>query len=36
MKLLVPRLERTVEYLMALALSIMVVLIFGNVVLRYL
>jgi TRAP-type C4-dicarboxylate transport system permease small subunit len=36
MKLLVPRLERTVEYLMALALFIMVVLVFGNVVLRYL
>jgi TRAP-type C4-dicarboxylate transport system permease small subunit len=35
MKLLVPRLERTVEYLMALALSVMVVLVFGNVVLRY-
>ena len=36
MKPLVPRLERTVEYLMALALSVMVVLVFGNVVLRYL
>lgn len=35
MKYLVPRLERTVEYLMALALSVMVVLVFGNVVLRY-
>jgi TRAP-type C4-dicarboxylate transport system permease small subunit len=31
----VPRAERTVEYLMALALSVMVVLVFGNVVLRY-
>jgi TRAP-type C4-dicarboxylate transport system permease small subunit len=36
MKALVPRLERTVEYLMALALSIMVVLVFGNVLMRYL
>jgi TRAP-type C4-dicarboxylate transport system permease small subunit len=36
MKFLVPRLERTVEYLMALALSAMVVLIFGNVLMRYL
>lgn len=36
MKYLVPRLERTVEYLMALALAIMVALVFGNVVMRYL
>lgn len=35
MKTLVPRLERIVEWLMALALAIMVVLVFGNVVLRY-
>ena len=35
MKHLIPRLERTVEWLMALALSIMVALVFGNVVLRY-
>jgi len=35
MRLLIPRAERLVEWLMALALSIMVVLIFGNVVLRY-
>ena len=35
MKTLVPRLERTVEYLMALALAVMVALVFGNVVLRY-
>lgn len=35
MKYLVPRLERTVEYLMALALAVMVVLVFGNVLLRY-
>ena len=35
MKYLVPRLERVVEWLMALALAIMVVLVFGNVVLRY-
>jgi len=35
MKHLVPRLERTVEYMMALALTIMVVLVFGNVLLRY-
>jgi TRAP-type C4-dicarboxylate transport system permease small subunit len=36
MKVLVQRLERTVEYLMALALSVMVALIFGNVLMRYL
>lgn len=36
MKYLVLRLERTVEYLMALALAIMVALVFGNVVMRYL
>jgi TRAP-type C4-dicarboxylate transport system permease small subunit len=36
MKSLVPRLERTVEYLMALALAVMVALVFGNVLLRYL
>lgn len=36
MKSLVPRLERTVEYLMALALAVMVVLVFGNVLMRYL
>jgi len=35
MKTLAPRLERLVEWLMALALAIMVVLVFGNVVLRY-
>jgi TRAP-type C4-dicarboxylate transport system permease small subunit len=35
MKYLVPRLERTVEYLMALALAIMVALVFGNVIMRY-
>jgi TRAP-type transport system small permease protein len=35
MKQAVPRLEHLVEWLMALALSVMVVLIFGNVVLRY-
>ena len=35
MKHLLPRVERIAEYLMALALSIMVVLVFGNVVLRY-
>jgi TRAP-type transport system small permease protein len=35
MNMLIPRLERLVEYLMALALFIMVVLVFGNVVLRY-
>lgn len=35
MKWLIPRVERLVEWLMALALSIMVVLVFGNVVLRY-
>lgn len=35
MKHLLPRAERLAEYLMALALSIMVVLVFGNVVLRY-
>lgn len=32
---LLPRAERLVEWLMALALAIMVILIFGNVVLRY-
>ncbi|MDP3842276.1 MAG: TRAP transporter small permease [Oxalobacteraceae bacterium] len=36
MKQLVPRLEHIVEWLMALALAIMVALVFGNVVLRYL
>jgi len=36
MKQLVPRLEHLVEWLMALALAIMVVLVFGNVMLRYL
>lgn len=36
MNLLVPRLERMVEWLMALALTVMFVLVFGNVVLRYL
>jgi len=35
MKVLVPRLERVVEWLMALALTVMVVLVFGNVILRY-
>jgi TRAP-type C4-dicarboxylate transport system permease small subunit len=35
MKHLIPRAERLVEWLMALALSIMVVLVFSNVVLRY-
>lgn len=35
MKRLVPHLERVVEYLMAAALAIMVVTVFGNVVLRY-
>jgi TRAP-type C4-dicarboxylate transport system permease small subunit len=35
MKNLAPRLERLVEWLMALALAVMVVLVFGNVVLRY-
>jgi TRAP-type transport system small permease protein len=35
MRTLVFRLEQTVEWLMALALSVMVVLVFGNVVLRY-
>lgn len=35
MKHLVPRAERLVEWLMGLALAIMVVLVFGNVVLRY-
>lgn len=35
MRHLLPRVERLVEWLMALALSVMVVLIFGNVVLRY-
>jgi TRAP-type C4-dicarboxylate transport system permease small subunit len=35
MKWLIPRAECLVEWLMALALSIMVVLVFGNVVLRY-
>lgn len=35
MKAFLTRLERTVEYLMAAALSIMVVAVFGNVVLRY-
>src|SRR3569833_3316251 len=35
MKRFVPRAERLVEWLMALALAVMVVLIFGNVVLRY-
>jgi TRAP-type transport system small permease protein len=34
MRHLLPRLEHLVEWLMALALSVMVVLIFGNVVLR--
>lgn len=35
MRMLIPRLELLVEWLMALALAIMVVLVFGNVVLRY-
>ena len=35
MRTLVFRLEQIVEWLMALALSVMVVLVFGNVVLRY-
>lgn len=35
MKYLIPRLERIVEWLMALALAVMVALVFGNVVLRY-
>ncbi|HCE09474.1 MAG TPA: TRAP transporter small permease [Oxalobacteraceae bacterium] len=35
MRQLVPHLERTVEWLMALALTVMVVMVFGNVVLRY-
>jgi TRAP-type C4-dicarboxylate transport system permease small subunit len=35
MKRLVPRLERLAEWLMGLALAVMVVLVFGNVVLRY-
>ena len=35
MKVPVPRLERVVEWLMALALTVMVALVFGNVVLRY-
>jgi TRAP-type transport system small permease protein len=35
MRHLLPRLEHLVEWLMALALAVMVVLIFGNVVLRY-
>jgi TRAP-type C4-dicarboxylate transport system permease small subunit len=35
MRQLVSRLERTVEWLMALALAVMVVMVFGNVVLRY-
>jgi TRAP-type C4-dicarboxylate transport system permease small subunit len=35
MRHLLPRAERLVEWLMALALAVMVVLIFGNVVLRY-
>jgi TRAP-type transport system small permease protein len=36
MRQLVPRLEHLVEWLMALALAVMVVLVFGNVMLRYL
>ena len=36
MKQLVPRLEHIAEWLMAVALAIMVVLVFGNVMLRYL
>ena len=35
MKYLVPRLERMVEYLMVLALVVMVITLFGNVVMRY-
>ncbi|WP_334190260.1 TRAP transporter small permease [Noviherbaspirillum sp.] len=35
MNVLLPRVERFVEWLMGLALAIMVVLVFGNVVLRY-
>ena len=35
MKQLVPRLEHIVEWLMAVALAVMVALVFGNVVLRY-
>lgn len=35
MKTLAARLERLVEWLMALALSVMVILVFGNVILRY-
>jgi TRAP-type C4-dicarboxylate transport system permease small subunit len=35
MKLLAPRLERTVEYLMVLALAVLVIAVFSNVVLRY-
>lgn len=35
MRHMIPRAERLVEWLMALALSIMVILIFSNVVLRY-
>jgi TRAP-type C4-dicarboxylate transport system permease small subunit len=35
MRQLLPRVERLVEWLMALALAIMVTLVFGNVVLRY-
>jgi TRAP-type C4-dicarboxylate transport system permease small subunit len=35
MRHLLPRVERLVEWLMALALAVMVVLIFANVVLRY-
>lgn len=35
MRHLLPRAERLVEWLMALALAVMVALIFGNVVLRY-
>ncbi len=35
MRRLIPRAERLVEWLMALALAVMVVLVFGNVVLRY-
>ena len=35
MQRLVPHLERIVEWLMALALTVMFVLVFGNVVLRY-
>ncbi len=35
MKRLIPRIERIVEWLMALALAVMVSLVFGNVVLRY-